>query len=89
VPAIWKTFVGHYHNDNPWFGSYRVVMRRDRLWALYCAGYEYPLEQIDERTFRLVDVPGSGDWIRFMDEVNGQASHMSLSGELLWRVDAP
>jgi hypothetical protein len=89
IPASWRTFVGHYRNDNPWFGSFRIVIRADRLWALYGGGYEFPLEPMADRTFRLADVPNSADWMRFMDEVNGQASHLNLSGELYWRVEAP
>jgi hypothetical protein len=89
VPASWRTFVGHYRNNDPWFGSFRIVIRRDRLWALYGGGYEFPLEPMTDRTFRLADVPNSADWVRFMDEVNGQASHLNLSGELYWRVEAP
>jgi hypothetical protein len=89
VPAIWRGFTGYYRNDSPWFGSVRIALRRDRLWALYALGYEFPLEPLGDRTFRLADSPNNADWIQFMDDVNGQATHLSVSGEPFWRRSVP
>jgi hypothetical protein len=30
-PKAWEGFVGHYHNDSPWYGDERVVLRKGRL----------------------------------------------------------
>jgi hypothetical protein len=85
-PAEWRALLGHYHHDSPWFGTLYVVARKGRLWAITGSGFEFPLEAVDRRTFRLADTPASGDWIRFGDVCNGRAAWLSLSGEPFVRV---
>ena len=31
VPDHWRSFVGHYRNENPWVGSLRVLILRGKL----------------------------------------------------------
>ncbi|MEO8726566.1 MAG: serine hydrolase domain-containing protein, partial [Acidobacteriaceae bacterium] len=32
-PDAWKALTGTYHNDDPWVGTTRIVMRKGKLWA--------------------------------------------------------
>jgi hypothetical protein len=83
-PKHWGAFVGHYRNDSPWIGSFKVVQRKGKLWLEGVL----PLETIDSNSFRLADSPYNPDWIRFLDVVNGKSMHLKFSGEDYWRVEA-
>jgi hypothetical protein len=83
-PKAWSAFVGHYRNDSPWIGSFRVVARKGKLWL----DGIMPLEAKDETTFRLADSSHNPEWIQFRSVVNGKARHLKFSGEDFWRVDA-
>lgn len=83
-PKEWDAFTGHYRNDSPWIGSFRVVQRKGKLWL----DGSLPLEAIDGNTFRLADSKYNPEWIRFLAVVNGRSMHLKLSGEDFWRVDA-
>jgi hypothetical protein len=83
-PREWDAFVGHYRNDSPWIGSFRVVQRKGRLWL----DGSLPLEPGNANTFRLADSPYSPEWIQFLSVVNGKSMHVKLSGEDFLRVDA-
>lgn len=81
VPKEWHSYVGHYHNSNPWVGSSRVVIVKDQLML---DGHT-PL-QADGDLFRLRDTPYNTEYIRFGQIVNGKCMHLKFSGEDLWRV---
>ena len=83
-PKAWDAYVGHYHNENPWVGSYRIVVLKGRLMM----DGTIPLEA-DGDLFRLRDDPFNTEWIRFGEVVNGQCMRIRLSGSDLWRVAAP
>jgi len=80
-PKEWDAFVGHYRNESPWVGSYRIVIRKGRLWL----DGTMPLEA-DGPLFRLRDTPHNTEWIRFGAVVNGRCMGARLSGSDLWRV---
>ncbi len=82
-PAAWDAYVGHYRNESPWVGSFRVVIRKGKLWL----DGTTPLEA-DGKLFRLRDGPHNTEWIRFGDVVNGRCMRIRLSGSDLWRVAA-
>lgn len=82
-PRAWDAYVGHYRNESPWVGSYRIVIRKGRLWL----DGTTPLEA-DGDLFRLRDDPHNTEWIRFGDVVNGRCMRVRLSGSDLWRVAA-
>jgi hypothetical protein len=84
-PDAWNAFVGHYHSDSPWVGSTRVVIRQGKLWL----DGTTPLRQVDAITFRFADPEYSPEWVQFLDVVNGKSRHIRISGEDLWRVEAP
>jgi CubicO group peptidase (beta-lactamase class C family) len=83
-PEAWDAYVGHYHNENPWVGSMRVVVLKGRLML----DGTVPLEA-DGGIFRLRDDPHNTEWVRFGEVVNGKCMHLRLSGNDLWRVAAP
>ena len=47
-PQEWKAYVGRYRSDSPWYGSTRVVIRKDLL----LLDGEQPLTQIETGGFR-------------------------------------
>jgi CubicO group peptidase (beta-lactamase class C family) len=83
-PEAWDAYVGHYHNENAWVGSVRVVILKGRLML----DGTVPLEA-DGELFRLRDNPWNTEWIRFGEVVNGRCMRLRLSGSDLWRVAAP
>lgn len=83
-PEAWDAYVGHYHNENPWVWSFRVVILKGRLML----DGTIPLEA-DGDLFRLRDNPFNAEWIRFGEVVNGKCMRIRLSGSDLWRVAAP
>lgn len=84
VPDQWRSFVGHYRNENPWVGSVRVVILKGTLMLSVSYGL-IPLEA-DGELFRLRDDPANTDWVRFGEIVNGKCMRLKYSGEDLWRV---
>jgi CubicO group peptidase (beta-lactamase class C family) len=83
-PKEWEAFVGHYRNDSPWMGSFRVVLRKGKLWL----NGTLPLKSVDFNTFRLADSPYNPEWVRFLSVVDGKSMHLKFSGEDFLRVDA-
>jgi CubicO group peptidase (beta-lactamase class C family) len=83
-PKEWNAFVGHYRNENPWIGSMRIALRKDKL----TIDGVTPLEPGPDGMFFLRDEAYSPEWIRFADVVNGKAMRLKFSGEDLWRVMA-
>jgi hypothetical protein len=84
-PESWNAFTGHYRSDSPWVGSTRVVAREGRLWL----DGTTPLRPVDAVTFRIAEPEHCPEWVQFLDVVNGKSRHIKISGEDLWRVDAP
>ena len=82
-PTEWESYVGHYRNENPWFGSLRIVLRKGKLMI----DGKTPLEP-DGELFRLRDTPHNADWIRFGEIVNRRCMRLKYSGSDLWRVAA-
>ena len=80
-PATWDSYLGHYRNENPWFGSTRVVLRKGQLWL----DGVIPLVAEGDR-FMLRDEEHSPEWVRFGEIVNGRCMRIKFSGEDLWRV---
>jgi D-alanyl-D-alanine carboxypeptidase len=80
VPAEWRSYVGHYRNEDPWIGSLRVFILKGRLML-----DGTPLE-LEGELFRLRDEPANTEWIRFGEIVNGKCMRLKYSGVDLWRV---
>ena len=82
TPVEWQRYTGHYRNEDPWIGSARLVLRKDKLWL----NGVVPLEAAAGGRFYLRNEPQSPEWISFSDIVNGKAMRMRLSGTDLTRV---
>jgi len=80
----WESFVGHYHNDSPWYGDTRVVMRNGQL---FLDGAQ-PLVPRGDGKFGLGD-PEAPDWIGFESIVDGRAMRLNFSGIIYRRVFTP
>jgi len=80
VPEAWRSYVGHYRNEDPWMGSVRVFILKGRLLV-----DGTPLE-LDGDLFRLRDEPSNTEWIRFGEVINGKCMRLKYSGVDLWRV---
>jgi hypothetical protein len=84
-PKEWDAFVGHYHNDSPWYGSTRVVLRKGQL---FLEGAQ-PLVAAEQGTFRLAGDESAPDRISFESIVGGKAMRMNYSGIIFRRVFTP
>ncbi|HSE16767.1 MAG TPA: serine hydrolase domain-containing protein [Pyrinomonadaceae bacterium] len=80
----WEGFVGHYHNDSPWYGDMRIVMRKGQLFA---EGVQ-PLVPRADGKFGLGD-PEAPDWIGFETIVDGRAMRLNFSGIVFRRSFTP
>ncbi|HLL75252.1 MAG TPA: serine hydrolase [Pyrinomonadaceae bacterium] len=80
----WEGYVGHYHNDSPWYGDARVVLRKGRLWL---DGLQ-PLVPKADGTFGAGDAEGP-DRVGFESIVQGRAMRMNYSGILFRRAFTP
>jgi hypothetical protein len=81
IPEEWRSYVGHYRNEDPWIGSVRVVIVKGRLMV----DGRTPLER-DGPLFRLRDSDANTEWIRFGEIVNGKCMRLKYSDVDLWRV---
>jgi hypothetical protein len=82
VPSAWVAYPGHYRSEDPWSGSYHVILRAGRLWL----DGVVPLEPVGDGRFWLRDEPTSPEWVGFDDLVGGRTMTMKLSGKPFERV---
>jgi hypothetical protein len=82
APPDLQAFAGHYRNENPWEGSFRVVLRKGRLWL----GGD-PLVALGPGLFRLGEEEHEPNRLRFEDVVNGKALRASVSGTEYRRIE--
>lgn len=82
MPAEWRAYAGHYRNENPWEGSFRVVSRKGRLWLGGTA-----LVPLDAGLFRLGEEEHAPDRIRFEEAFNGRAHRAVVSGTEFRRIE--
>ena len=80
----WDGFVGHYHNDSPWYGDTRIVMRKGQL---FVEGVQ-PLVPRGDGKFGIGD-PEAPDWMSFESIVDGRAMRLNFSGIIFRRVFTP
>jgi CubicO group peptidase (beta-lactamase class C family) len=83
-PKEWEAYVGHYHNDSPWYGDARVVLRKGRLWI---DGVQ-PLAPRPDGTFGTA-AGDSPDRVGFESVVAGRAMRMNYSGIIFRRTFTP
>ena len=80
----WEAFAGHYHNDSPWYGDTRIVLRNGQL---FVDGVQ-PLVPRGDGKFGLGD-PDGPDWIGFDTIVDGRAMRLNFSGIIFRRLFTP
>ncbi|HEX6283297.1 MAG TPA: serine hydrolase domain-containing protein [Pyrinomonadaceae bacterium] len=84
TPQAWKGFVGHYHNDSPWYGDTRVILRKGRLHLDGGA----PLVPRADGKFGIGGTEDP-DWVEFKSVVDGRAMILSYSGIKFRRMFTP
>jgi len=85
-PSEWDAFAGHYRSHAPYLTSFRIIMRRGRLYITWPNGGEEPLtsragELAASPRFYIgpADEP-SAEWIRFDTVVGGRALRVRWAG---------
>ena len=84
IPKQWEGFVGHYHNDSPWYGDTRVVLRKGKL---HLDG-GVPLLARNDGKFG-VGTTDDPDWVTFESIVDGRAMVLNYSGIRFRRTFTP
>jgi CubicO group peptidase (beta-lactamase class C family) len=84
-PEAWNALVGTYHNDDPWVGTTRMLIRKGKLWM------DGILELLPEQGSATVFGPGDPEWsperAEFLFVVGGKARLLRFQGAEMWRVD--
>jgi CubicO group peptidase (beta-lactamase class C family) len=88
VPKEWKAYTGHYRIMQPWEPSFRIVVRKGRLWWIGPGGNEEPLTPTGPASFRVGEA-GSPETLRFDAVADGQALRATFSGMAYYRYFAP
>jgi len=81
-PPEWRAYTGHYHNDSPLSGGFRVVSVKGRLWI----DGVIPLEPAGVGVFWLNDPPYNPGRIEFFNRIGDVCMQAKLSGEDFWRA---
>ena len=82
TPAEWRAYAGAYRNDSPWYGTWRIVLRKGRL---HFSGE--PLVPLGGGLFRVGEDATATERMQFSDVVGGRARRLSFSGTDFRRVD--
>ncbi len=80
APPAWSAYTGHYRSHNPWSPSFRIVLRKGRLFLIYPYGDEKSLQPLEEGVFRVGEEAWQPERVRFDAIVNGQALRANYSG---------
>ena len=77
-----QAYTGHYRNENPWEGSFRVVLGKGRL----SIGGD-PLVPLGPGLFRLGAEEHGPQRVQFQDMINGKAFRAVVSGTEYRRIE--
>ncbi len=77
-----QAYTGHYRNENPWEGSFRVVLNKGRL----SIGGD-PLVPLGPSLFRLGAEEHGPQRVQFQDMINGKAFRAIVSGTEYRRIE--
>jgi D-alanyl-D-alanine carboxypeptidase len=88
-PGHWKAFTGQYRCYNPWYPSFRVVLRKGALVLIEHDGDEAPMVPLTDDRFRVGKDERSPERIRFDTILNGRALHARLSCCDFYRTATP
>jgi CubicO group peptidase (beta-lactamase class C family) len=81
-PALAR-LAGRYVNDNPWFGTFRVVERGGKLWL----GTDTPLVPTADNMWRIGEDSWTPERAAFSDYIDGRPQTLIMSGEKYLRHD--
>jgi CubicO group peptidase (beta-lactamase class C family) len=84
-PKEWDAYTGHFHSDNPWYGSGRLVIRKGRL----LLNGDQRLVPVAPNVFRPAGEGNDADRLVFDMMVNGQPTRMNYSGIEFFRTFTP
>ena len=79
-PPAWEAYPGHYRSHNPWFPSFRVVIRAGSLVLVYPDGDEDPLVELEPGCFQVGKDPRSPERVTFGALEGGKCLHARVSG---------
>jgi len=78
-PQEWEAYIGHYRCYNPWYSSFRVLLRKGTLVLIWPGGKEEPMAPLGNGVFRIGKEEQSPERIRFDTVLDGQALRAQLS----------
>ncbi len=88
-PPAWSAYPGHYRSHNPWYGNFRVVVRKGKLWFIHPSGEEELLVPLGDGLFRVGADERSPERLRFDTVLDGRALRANLSGCDYYRTFTP
>lgn len=75
-PREWEHYAGHYHNDDPWWGSVRIFLQKGRLWL----ENSDPLVPLANGVFRVGEEDWSPERASFDAVAGGRPLRFNFSG---------
>lgn len=79
-PERWNAYPGRYISYNPWYGGFRVFIRRGDLVLAHFSEEEDPLVELTPGLFRIGEDEASPERLQFEEVVDGKALVASFSG---------
>ena len=82
-PREWDNYTGHYHNDDPWWGSIRIFLHKGQLWL----ENSDPLVPLDKGVFRVGMEEWSPERAAFDAFASGRPLRFNFSGVDFNRIE--
>jgi D-alanyl-D-alanine carboxypeptidase len=90
TPAEWASFTGHYIAYNPWYGGFRIFVRKGELRQAMHFGAEHVLEPAGGRRFRLTSPREfMAESLAFDALIEGKTQRARWSGQDYYRTFTP
>lgn len=89
APEAWNGYTGHYRSHSPWQSTFRVILRKGKLWLIWPSGDEELLDPLDESTFRVGESRFTPERLSFDQMVGGEALRATRSGLHYYRFFTP
>jgi hypothetical protein len=89
APADWQAYPGHYCAHNPWYPSFRIVLRKGGLALIYPDGEELALVPLEGGAFRAGADERLPEQVRFGLILSGRAERADLAGAQYYRTFTP
>ena len=88
LPESWRSYEGHYRSHNPWFGNFRVLARKGRLYLVYPGGGASQLFPLEDGLFA-VGNENAAERIQFSALAAGRTLVARYSGGDYYRAFSP